>query len=375
MQDGHFLTQLIQHYSDYREEYLMWAKEDGHARAEALVNYRRALVAWYEASIDEDDPYRGELLPYVTAIARVYFGKDNPTDRPIGHFPRTVKLSVEGQELLRRFQGSGTECRELLLLADYHRLSDAALSRAFSGDETGEPIADRVLHCRADLEQQISDASLLWPDVVTVAGRLDLIETLEREESRRTELSAPAPPPTAASEVKLSPRYRPSLSLPAPGMVVAAVVFGIFLWLMYDTFGQQTPDELYTEYFTPYPNVFTDVPPETEGESDLQRILYDYDRGDYHTAYEELLPTADAYPAAPLYLGVSALALGDPARAREWFERVDPLGPYADAAEWYRALALMGTGDTGTARVQLEAIGMQAGHPYASAARNLLREW
>ena len=121
---------------------------------------------------------------------------------------------------------------------------------------------------------------------------------------------------------------------------------GVLAWLAYDTFGEASPDRLVTDYFAPYPNVFDTAPPTTEAERDLQRILYDYDRKNYAAAYDELLPVADYYPAAPLYLGVCALALNDPQRARQWLARVKADSAYRDAADWYDALATLALGGT-----------------------------
>ena len=108
--------------------------------------------------------------------------------------------------------------------------------------------------------------------------------------------------------------------------------------------------------------------------ADLQRILYYYERGDYRMAYDELLPTADAYPASPLYLGVSALALGDAARARQWLEEVPADSPYRDAAEWYDALAQLHLGAAAGAKLTLESIARSAGHPYRTPAQQLLSD-
>jgi hypothetical protein len=79
-------------------------------------------------------------------------------------------------------------------------------------------------------------------------------------------------------------------------------------------------------------------------EKDLKDILYYYDRQDYRSAYEELLPVAQAYPAAPLYLGVCALALEQPNRALEWFEQIPTNGYYHPFSEWYEALAFLAEG-------------------------------
>ncbi len=145
------------------------------------------------------------------------------------------------------------------------------------------------------------------------------------------------------------------------------------LWLLYDTFGQD-PDGLAATYFAPYPNIFDANPPATEADRDLQRILYYYDRGEYRTAYDELLPTAPAYPASPLYLGVSALALHDPQRAGEWLNQIPSTSPFYPAARWYQALARLEMGATAGAKALLQQIAESSDHPYRSEATELLSD-
>ena len=210
--------------------------------------------------------------------------------------------------------------------------------------------------------------------VITIAGRQDLLDTLAREEVFAEERFDPAPV-ARKEEVKLRPRRRirvPSLSA---GMLVAAVLCGILGWLAYDTFGTRSPDQLTDRYFEPYPNIFETTPPQTDDERDLERILYYYDRADYRTAYEELLPTAPAYPAAPLYLGVSALALDDPLRAREWFAEVDAEGNYRMAADWYDALSLLALDRREAGIAAVERIANTSGHPFREAAREVLADF
>ncbi|MCP9236964.1 tol-pal system YbgF family protein [Lewinella sp. JB7] len=377
MQDGRILTALIHRYPDLREEFLGWAASHDYPEPETLVNYRRALIAWYEARTADDDPYRGDPMDFIISVAKVYFGKDHPPpDRPLRYFPRSINLPPEGQSLLRAFHQLEPGCRELLLLADYHRLSTAAIARAVGDDE--EPVTARIAVCRRELEASSPSAPRYWSEVITVAGRQDLMQTLEREEQRLTtdQLAdeSEAQMDEKREAVRLTPRRRLKLRAPAVGTVVAAVIFGVFMWLVYDTFGNATPDGLYARYFEPYPNIFRDSVPTTEDERDLQRILYYYDRGDYRTAYDELLPAARAYPAASLYLGVTALALGDPGRAGEWFGRVDPLGPYADVADWYRALASLAGQDLPRARRQLVRIRDDVSHPYRDRAAEILAD-
>ena len=373
MQNGRHLAELLAYHRQYRQPYLDWVAEQGFAADRALPNYRRALVGWYEASMDAEHPYRGEVFEYVKALAAVYYGQPPAREEiplgghPLDHLPRAAKLAPEGQELLQRFQLLPAAGREALLLADYHRLTPAALAQALDIADP-EELNDHLDDLRHTTGVVTPAAELHWSTAVTVAGRQDLISTLEREGAPPEKL-----PPAAPPGVTLSRRRRLRFNMPSAGILVAGLLFGVLLYLLYTTFGDRST-AVYSDYFTPYPNLFTTEPPRTEEERDLQRILYYYDRGDYRTAYAELLPTADAYPAAPLYLGVSALALGDAARAREWLARLPADSPYRDAAEWYAALASLQLGGDAGTRASVEEVASAVGHPYQQQAQQLLSD-
>ncbi len=384
MEDGRHLAALTANYRQYRDEYLQWSGQYPSARDEALPHYRRALIAWYEARIDPADPYLGEVYPFLTAVAEDYFtGQPPAEDRvsfagedPLNHLPHPIHLQEAGQLLLQRFHEQEVACQELLLLADYHRLEPDAILRALDLEDQPAQLAARLRQCRRDVEGPDPESPLLWTPVLTVAGRQDLVQTLTREEARSPEAppAAPARPEEAKPEAISLSRRRSNFSLPAVPTIIAGLLFGFLLWLLYDTFGGKSPDRLYTTYFEPYPNIFAAAPPETEPDRDLQRILYYYDRGDYRTAYDELLPTAPAYPASPLYLGVSALALNDPQRARDWLNQIPPVSKFYPPARWYEALALLGSGGTAGATTILKEIANSPNHPYRREASNLLSD-
>lgn len=370
MQNGHHLAALVAHYRNYRDAYLAWVADRGYEPSLALPNYRRALVAWYEASIDSVDAYAGEPYQYITAVAGVYYGAPPAESaaflggNPLDYLPETIRLDDDGKLLLNSLDQAGT-CKELMLLSDYHRLDPTALQRVFEGNLA--ELSRRIDDCRQGIGAPSPDAPR-WKSVVTIAGRLDLIHTLEREETPTV-----ATVPTPVPEVAIS-RRKSDHNLPSPAIILAGLLFGILLWLLYDTFNGRSPERLFAEYFSPYPNVFATSPPLTDIDRDLQRILEDYDRGDYRTAYDELLPTADHYPASPLYLGVCALALGDHIRARQWLARIQADSPYRDAAEWYDALAALDSGADAGANISLERIADASGHPYRDRARQLLSD-
>ncbi len=392
MQDGRHLAELLAHYRSYRTAYLDWAAEHDYPEATALHNYRRALVGWYETSMDPERPYRGDVLDYLTTVAGVYFGQSRPAeevplgDDPLQHLPRTITLDATGQQLLARFEALPEDCRQLLLLADYHQLTPTALARALDTPNLAT-LHDQLEACRTRLTSRAPtpddaasyqpDHALHWPAIITLAGRKDLLSTLAKSpapaapppEMPTTPTTPPTSIPPATQQSNNAPRQKPS-----PAILLAGLLFGVFLYLAYTTFGGSSTGSLYDRYFAPYPNIFADQPPQTDDERDLQRILYHYDRGDYRTAYDELLPTADAYPAAPLYLGVTALELDNPERAREWFRQIAADSPYRDAAEWYSALAQLAQGGAAGARTMVQRLANSPGHPYQAEAQQLLSD-
>ena len=380
MEDGRHLAELLSHYRDHRSAYLAWVADRGYEPSLALPNYRRALVAWYEATIDPVSAYAGDTFAYLTALAGVYYRAPAAEEEtflaanPLDYLPRTIQLSDEEQRLLAGLARS-PDCRALLLLSDYHRLEPTAILRATGG--TLGDLANRIDDCRQTVGAPGPDSDR-WQNVITVAGRQDLISTLEREARSgpvaKAPVAAAAEIPSAAAAVPLTPRGG-KFRWPRPATVVAGLLFGVLGWLVYTTFGTATPAALSTDYFEPYPNPFATVAPATEADRDLQRILMDYDRGHYRTAYDELLPVADAYPAAPLYLGVCALALDDPGRAREWLDRIPADSAYRDAADWYDALAILaGGGGAAGAKPILDSIVASPGHPYRPPAAELLSD-
>ena len=178
MEDGQHLAELKRYYRQYRAQYLEWVARHSHPAEQALPNYRRAFVAWYEASIDPLQPYADEVFPFITGMAEMYFGGSTP----LNYVPRTITLDGQGQQLLKQLRKSG-RCGELLVLSDYHRLGTPALQRAL--DQSAAEVTTELDRCRMLLG--VPDPSVpSWLPVVTLAGRQDLIATLEREDAQPT---------------------------------------------------------------------------------------------------------------------------------------------------------------------------------------------
>ncbi len=443
---GQHLAELPRHYHALRGPFLKWAEPYDQPATAVLGNLQRALIGWYEAVIDPTEPYTGSVNQYVQQVGKIYFsGKLNEAVRaaeqhqlsdsgltaqqnPLHHLPRPLHLNSTQQLMLTQFKALGNNCQNLLLMADYHRLTPGRIAEILELEDRLEQVADRRDKCllmareawqaggildptyspspvdealidqyyagqlgvteRWDVEarrpvdpvfRKAMELREDWAGVVTVAGRQDLLETLLREEARYAAAATSSAPASAQKKVKLSPRRKGgiqigSLELPDLQTIVASILFLAFAWLAWTTFGPRTISRKAVDHFEPLPNLFERVAPRNESERDLKRILYYYDRGDYQTAYDELLPTAQAYPAAPLYLGISALALKQPGRALDWFDQIPAGSYYHPFAEWYEALAYLAEGKKPAAELLLEDISRTNGHPYRGKARELLEE-
>ena len=409
-----------------------------------LANYRRALIAWYEATIRSEAPYRGEADTFVRAMAGYYFdpkpiepslaGAAMPfgddlalatQERPLHYIPRPLRLSARQARMLASFQQIGNRCRELILMVNYHRIDRSRIAAVLGEPGGVETISDQLEKCQLLIRENWSvmglvdpahapapeDARLIeryytgaleatdrwavearlpndptfraaaalreeWAGALIVAGRQDLMEVLQREEARLLQSAVPTDtaPAAAANDVTLSPVKGWLDDFRAPSLMtsLAVVLLCALAYLTYTTFGPAAPTRQAVAHFEPFPNIFTSFDPRTEEERDLQRILYYYDRGDYAAAYDELLPVADAYPAAPLYLGVSALALEQPSRALEWFERIPTGDYYRPFADWYEALSYLSENRKEAARANLIDIVETPDHPYRAKAELLL---
>lgn len=432
-QGGRYLAELTRAYHGLRPAYLKWAERAWAAAPEvALGHFRRALIGWYEAKVRPAQPYSGETDEYVKAAATAYFSGQPevptatlatlpPSQQPQRYLPRPVRLDETQQTMLRLFGELGKNCRELLLMADYHHLAPTRIADILEIPEQLPEVAARREKCHLMLREQwqlhgladpdealtLADERRIdqyfsgqlseeerwavearrttegafrrameraedWAEVLVVVGRQDLMEALlqEEEQYQRTR-----PESRKKEDVKLSPRRRvswPTWSFPRLETIIAVVLLGVAGWLGWTTFGAAAPDRQAVAYFEPYPNIFAQFEPRTEAERDLERILYYYDRKDYLTAYDELLPVAPAYAAAPLYLAVCALALEQPRRALDWLAQISPDSYYHAPAQWYEALAYLADGRRDAAETLLLDIRDDGEHPFRAQAVALL---
>jgi len=103
-------------------------------------------------------------------------------------------------------------------------------------------------------------------------------------------------------------------------------------------------EQVFSEYFRPYPNVIAPVTRSTEVlDSDLKHVMSFYDAKDYDAAiegFDKLLADADLKNEMLFYKGVALLAKGDAYEARAHFEMMDPSNNFSNQRKWYLSLAL-----------------------------------
>ena len=163
----------------------------------------------------------------------------------------------------------------------------------------------------------------------------------------------------------------------AAACIALLIAAGIFL-----PFSQESSQELYANYFEPYPNVFE---PSLRGASSLrgtvaasQRLeaFQTYEEGDYEKAaslFASLLKE-NKEPGILLLLGNSNLALGKTAEAKENFK--DLITSYDELdiqAKWFLSLCYLKEGQTLQARDLLKELGSTE-ISYATKAKELLKK-
>ncbi len=411
-ESGIYLAELRRVYRAERSDYLAWAAAYPVAEDVKVAAYQRAVLVWYEAAIRPVDPYRDparplikraaaeELTRYGTAIPALTTPGDDSVDR----LEKLVLTDLQ-KAMLKQFDELGESCRNLLLLAYYHHLSDARLSDVLpvaggideltlerrqcllmvrerwansglfahdtfpSGDR--ENLIDRHLRGETSEEEmwQIDNLAAQdtafgtalermadWRAALRRPGREDVLRTLAEEETRQ------APPP----EPVVEPAGSNFWTYVIGGVLLLGIVY---VGLTY--FGPSESERLALAYFQPYPDVLT-TSTEARGDERLAELFQPYRFDDYAQAYDNLLPLAGTYPAVHFYLGVCALGMDQPQRAAEWLEQVAPGESFYPAADWYLALAYLAADRGREGKARLIRMSNEAGHPYARQANELL---
>lgn len=423
---GYYLAELVKHYHELRAPYLKWAEATFSSKSQAVAIYQKSLLAWYESRIQQEDPYTGDVMLFLQAATAGYTntldafrsewaeqGFATLRQNPITFLPRGIHLQPHQQQMLSAFRDMDQEVKDLLLLSYYHQLSDHRIHKVLNvgkdaADATRQRrrclrllrddwqkigLLDKSLHASPE-QQEVVDRFLRgelavaqrwevearrtndalfreslqlredWQDCLRLVGRQDTLETLKSEEK------------TFEPKVKLEPkRMIRSFNFGWLQTSLLVALAGILMYLLYTTFGPTDEKELFTAYFRPFPNITqvnnSDKKPDPL-EAELDEMLIPYDRKDYRTAYDELLPAATAYPSAPLYLGVCALALNQPQRAIDWLNHYLPGDKYHPYSRWYISLAYLAQDRRNAALDELVEIASISGHPYEAPATRLI---
>lgn len=149
----------------------------------------------------------------------------------------------------------------------------------------------------------------------------------------------------------------------AAGLIIFAIAsFLIIQYSIQDNYG-----DLYTEYYSPYPNVIDPVnrSEQSTGKSTFQ--LYESRK------FQEVIAAINPNQATDdelFYLSQSYLAVNDFNNALKIAEQVDINSRFYDAAQWYLALIYLAKEDSSALHTQLEKIIHQA-DDYKRQAKSL----
>jgi tetratricopeptide (TPR) repeat protein len=158
------------------------------------------------------------------------------------------------------------------------------------------------------------------------------------------------------------PKHNFSVSSVMRHSAVAAVA--IIVTVIAINFSNLEPDikteQVFSEYFRPYPNVIAPVTRSTEvSDSDLKHVMSFYDAKDYDAAiegFDNLIMDVDLRNEILFYKGVALLANGKASEARNHFEMMDPLNDFSNQRKWYLSLALVQLGEINEAEQLLNEI-------------------
>ena len=152
-----------------------------------------------------------------------------------------------------------------------------------------------------------------------------------------------------------------------------AAILALALWM---TSRQEGPEQLYTAYFQPHPNIFEPVLRGASDGSLRSQAFQSYEQGDYRraaTLFSELMHD-NQEPGMLMLLGNANLMIGNTTDAKKNF--LDLISRYDEldvAAKWYLSLCYLRNGEVQPAIELLKEV-QHAPSSYAGKAGNLLRE-
>jgi tetratricopeptide (TPR) repeat protein len=171
----------------------------------------------------------------------------------------------------------------------------------------------------------------------------------------------------------LEPRKQKTIDWKYIGLAIAASVALIMMVVI--NFTDPSPEALYAEYYTPYPNVVAPIEraqPETDA---YKRSFQLYEEGKYPEAFQAFKSLLNSQPgSAPLnfYAGLCALSLNDSQTAIAYLNKVTATkNEFAAHATWYTALAYLHAGEHAASVEELKKIAEDSF--YAERVNRLLK--
>lgn len=159
----------------------------------------------------------------------------------------------------------------------------------------------------------------------------------------------------------------------------ACLAIGLSLTWWIKSAPSDLPQQLYTAYFEPYPNVIVPiVRGRDQMEKDLKTRAFSlYDQALYEeavSAFEQLYKDS-GQDYAVLYQAISLMASDHPKEAILLLEQKDweSINAYTEIAHWYLALAYLNNEEISKAKIYLQKVA-ETNHPLASSAVQLLQK-
>lgn len=138
-----------------------------------------------------------------------------------------------------------------------------------------------------------------------------------------------------------------------------------------------SPQDLYAEYFVPYPNVFEPARRSRGTGTDERTLAFQaYDLGNYEEASRRFsrLPDTEKDPGMLLLLGNAQLMIGKSEEAKATFQQL--ISEYDELdiqGKWFLSLCYLRTGEMEEAKRLLDELGSME-VSYAGKAKELLKE-
>jgi hypothetical protein len=152
----------------------------------------------------------------------------------------------------------------------------------------------------------------------------------------------------------------------------AAAVTLIAVFFIWKALSVSPGEQLFAEYYEPYPNVLQSAVRGDNDISELADALQSYEEKDYKAAIEKLEAVEVKDFGVFFYLGSSYLAIKDGKKAVSNFEKcLQPQNRLSAQAEWYQALGYLVANDLGSSVQVLKSITSKQ-NSYSARAEEIL---